>query len=221
MGAGRATSLMQRDYMQAGVALLTLFLWYAGARAPFRRQWASALMHLGCALILTGWLAGRHAERVSTPERPVNGFMAMIDGEESDQLWQGEGLQEYVGKVPFKIKLEKFLIEYYKPQANERAFGHEPPVREYRSRITITKPGHDPYVANVRVNYPVYVKGYYIYQMSWGRSTDRFGRPIIYTVLQFIRDPGVPIVYTGFGTLMAGLLLFMLRVLRAGGSHDH
>jgi len=81
--------------------------------------------------------------------------------------------------------------------------------------VTITEPGKPPYVANVRVNHPAFVQGYHIYQLSWGQSADRLGRPVVYTVLQFIRDPGLPLVYAGFVALFAGVLLFAVRVFRA------
>jgi len=58
------------------------------------------------------------------------------------------------------------------------------------------------------------VRGYHIYQMSWGHSTDRLGRPIVYTVLQVIRDPGLRLVYAGFMLLFAGILFFAWRLIR-------
>lgn len=163
---------------------------------------------------MAGWLMGRVAERTEVPDHPVIGSMALIDGDVSDKLWGGPYLTNFVGRLSFSVKLEKFFVDYYPSNASNVEAGRMPPVREYRSRVTITEPGHEPYVANVRVNHPVKVQDYLIYQMSWGQSTDSYGRPVTYTVLQFIRDPGLSVVYAGFVVLLAGLLLFAVRVFR-------
>lgn len=160
---------------------------------------------------------GRAAERGATEDRPAIGSMALIDGDVSDRLWDGLYLTNYVGRVPFTVKLEKFFVEYYDANGQDRDAGRMPPVREYRSRVTVTEPGQDPYVVNVRVNHPARVRDYHIYQMSWGQSADANGQPVTYTVLQFIRDPGLPVVYAGFVVLFAGILLFAARVCRGSG----
>ncbi len=205
---------MASPVMQGLSAVLSALFLFNGLRAVTRRRLDSALLHLGCACVLAGWLVGRHAERTATTEHPVTGSMAMIDGDVSDKLWEGQYLTNYVGQVPFTVKLVKFTVERYERNADDREAGREAPVREYRSRVLITESGKPPYVANVRVNHPVFVRGYHIYQLSWGQSADRFGRPVDYTVLQFIRDPGLPLVYAGFVVLFAGVLLFVVRVFR-------
>ncbi len=215
-GAMRAGALMVQPYMLLSVALLALLFLFVGVRSVSRRRFDSTLLHLGCSLVLVGWLWGRYAERYPRPEHPANGSMVLVDGEESDQLWRGAKLDEFVGRAPFAIRLERFIVERYQRSGDDRDAGRDAPIKEYRSRITIKEPDREPYTANVRVNYPVYVRGYHIYQMSWGVSSDRLGRPLTYTVLQFIRDPGVPLVYAGFMMVVVGVLLFMFRVLRAG-----
>ena len=216
-GPEMSGAVMTRPALLGVTAVLACGLAVSGIRAVTRRRFDSALLHLGCACVLAGWLAGRIAERTATPERPVIGSMALIDGDVSDKLWDGPYLTNSVGRVPFSVKLEKFFVEYYDANGQERDEGRMPPVKEYRSRVTITEPGQAPYVVNVRVNHPVAVQGYQIYQMSWGQSTDAYGRPVTYTVLQFIRDPGLAVVYAGFGALLAGILLFTARVMRGSG----
>lgn len=213
-GPERSGALMARPAVQGLMAGVAVLLAFNGVRALKRKRPDSVLLHLGCACVLAGWLAGRYAERTATPDKPAIGAMAMIDGDESDKLWEGAQLTRYAGRLPFRVKLEKFFVEYYDANARDRDAGRMPPVREYRSRVTVTEPGKPPYVANVRVNHPVKVRGYHIYQMSWGQSQDMAGRPVTYTVLQFIRDPGLPVVYTGFAVLFAGVLLFAARVFR-------
>jgi hypothetical protein len=210
MGATRAGEWMGRLPNLIGVVLLTLGVGVTGCRALFRKRYDSALFHLGCALIMAGWLVGQVAIRTASREHPVNGLMALIDGDRSDLLFQGPRLEHFVGRLLFTVKLEKFTVERYP----SRDPGYEGPVREYRSRVTIQERDKPPRVEDIRVNQPAYVQGFHIYQMSWGSTRDQQGRPVDYTVLHFIRDPGLSVVYTGFAVLFAGALWFASRCFR-------
>ena len=140
--------------------------------------------------------------------------MALVDGYVSDEL-MGER-QQVAGKLPFSVRLMRFSIDYYEPAQADRDEGRTPPVKEYCSLVLITEPGQKPYVRKVRVNHPAYVRGYAIYQNSYREEFDADNRPVLITTLQFIRDPGLPAVYSGFVVLFAGLLLFAVRVARGG-----
>jgi hypothetical protein len=210
LGATNAGAWMSTWPCLAGVALLVTGISVIGIRAIVRKHVHSALFHAGCAMIMIGWLIGQVAIRTETPAYPVNGMMAMIDGDVSNELSTGPRLETFVGRVPFSVRLDKFIIERYP----SREPGAEGPVREYRSQVTLLEKDKPPRIENIRVNHPVRVQGFYIYQMSWGATQDRLGRPVNYTVLQFIRDPGLIVVYTGFGVLFVGALWFAARFFR-------
>lgn len=210
LGATRAGEWMSRIPNLVGVGLLAFALAVTGTRALFRRRFHSVLFHCGLAVILVGWLTGQVALRTTSPENPANGLMALIDGELSDQLYQGPRLEKLVGRIPFTVKLEKFTVERYPSRDSQ----YEAPVREYRSRVTIQERDKPSRVENIRVNHPAVVQGFYIYQMSWGQTQDRWGQPVNYTVLQFKRDPGLHAVYTGFGLLFIGAFWFAVRCFR-------
>lgn len=214
LGAERASEFMSATAMQAILAALTIAICYSGVRAVKRRRFDSAALHIGCACVMAGWLWGQHTIRTATSENPAKGSMALVDGDVSDTLWTGTQLTNYVGRLPFSIRLERFIIEHYEQNGFDREVGRMAPIREYRSRVTVTEPGKAPYVANIMVNQPLYVCGYHIYQMSWGNTVDRFRRPMVYTVLQFSRDPGLPLIYAGFAILFVGVMLFTVRVFR-------
>jgi len=216
LGADRASAFMSAPFMRSAVAVLAAAICYSGARALTRRRFDSAALHLGCACVMAGWLWGQQAAKSATTGNPAKGSMALIDGDVSDALWDGPYLTNFVGRVPFTIRLEKFIIEHYAQSGVDRDAGRMAPIREYRSRVTVSEPGKAPYVANIRVNRPLRVRGYFVYQMSWGTTVDKFRQPAVYTVLQFIRDPGVPLVYAGFAILFTGVLLFTIRVFRSG-----
>jgi hypothetical protein len=100
---------------------------------------------VGCACVVSGWLIGRLAVLQATPDRPATGAMAMVDGVQSDALYEGQYLTNAVGRVPFKVRLDRFFIEHYPSSPQDREEGRMPPVKEYRSRVTITEPGQAPY----------------------------------------------------------------------------
>ena len=58
----------------------------------------------------------------------------------------------------------------------------------------------------IEVNNPLRYKGYSFYQYDYDH------RELRYTVLQVVKDPGVPSVYVGFVLLMLGLTLTFVVV---------
>ena len=79
-----------------------------------------------------------------------------------------------------------------------------PPVRLYRSRVTILEAGRET-SAEIRVNHPLRVAGYHLYQSSWGAEPER------YTVLLAVSDSGLGLVYAGFILLAGGAMLNVWR----------
>jgi hypothetical protein len=211
LGPARSGAFMSQLPLLAFTALLACGLGVSGARAVSRRRFDSALLHLGCACILAGWLAGRLVQRFSSPEHPSEGYMSLVDGYVSSELSDG---QRMIGEVPFTVRLMKFTIDRYEPSAEDRDEGRMPPVKEYCSLVLISEPGKPPYARKIRVNHPARVAGYHIYQNSFRETFDELNRPVSVTTLQFIRDPGLPAVYAGFCVLLAGVLAFAARVLR-------
>lgn len=141
-----------------------------------------------------------------TGGRPVTGAMALWDGDCTDTLWSGERLTEYVGRIPFSVRLNRCWATRYA--------GPESPVKEYCSQVTILEPGREPRNLDILVNHPAYIQGYWIYQWNYTETRDSNGYPIKYTVLRFSRDPGVPVVFFGFGFLLTGLFLVTVRTFR-------
>jgi cytochrome c biogenesis protein ResB len=53
----------------------------------------------------------------------------------------------------------------------------------------------------IEVNSPFSYKGYTFYQSGYNPND------LSYTSLQVVKDPGVPVVYTGFGLMIVGLFI--------------
>lgn len=200
LNSEKAIAFMNRPIPCTLAVVSAFLLTHCAIHALLHKRFSSALVHAGAVLVAIGWLWGHLpiAFDLHGEERlPDTGMMPLVDGDESNILCGGRTLQEILGRLPFSVRLEKFIVEYY-PDGS---------IQEYRSRVTITEPDKEPYVRNIRVNHPIRVGDYDIYQMSWGRTRDPMtGEELTYTILQFIRAPGLYLVYAGYLVLILGLL---------------
>jgi hypothetical protein len=93
-------------------------------------------------------------------------------------------------------------IPAYLQFADDRAIlMNTPRPKKFESDIVIDG---KPYT--VGVNQPVHVKGYDVYQFSYD---DQAGAASQYSVIEIVRDPGLPVVYLGIFMLLAGTLLHL------------
>lgn len=70
---------------------------------------------------------------------------------------------------------------------------------DFVSKITVTKNGEDVMNKDIRVNYPLRFEGYSFFQSGYDAEH------LDWTGLRVVKDPGVGIVYSGFGLLILGL----------------
>ncbi|MBI3096727.1 MAG: cytochrome c biogenesis protein ResB [Planctomycetes bacterium] len=74
-------------------------------------------------------------------------------------------------------------------------------IDQFQSDVTILDAAGKPVLdERIVVNSPLRYGGFTFYQSGYDEEAGR------YTVLQVSRDPGVPLVYAGFGLLAIGLL---------------
>ncbi|MHB8173117.1 MAG: cytochrome c biogenesis protein ResB, partial [Nitrospirota bacterium] len=78
-----------------------------------------------------------------------------------------------------------------------------PFLKNIASSVRIVKDGREADRAVIEINNPMKYGGMTIYQTSYAR--DALGR--YYSGFQLVEDPGIPVVWTGFVLLMAGLFL--------------
>ncbi len=73
-------------------------------------------------------------------------------------------------------------------------------VKHYTSKLRIEENGQTVAEKTIRVNDPLKYKGYVIYQSSYDPEAGAFSG------LQIVKDPGIPVVYSGFGALCFGVV---------------
>ena len=73
-------------------------------------------------------------------------------------------------------------------------------VKHFTSKLRIEEDGQTVAEKTIRVNDPLEYKGYVIYQSSYDPEAGEFSG------LQIVKDPGIPIAYSGFGALCFGVV---------------
>jgi hypothetical protein len=73
------------------------------------------------------------------------------------------------------------------------------PIKSFRSTVQLVEGETVVGERTIEVNGPFCFKGYSFYQSGYNPND------LSYTSLQVVKDPGVPIVYTGFGLMIVGL----------------
>ena len=115
--------------------------------------------------------------------------------EEGKTEWRAVDDRHRVHQLPVAIELHDFAIE-------------ERPRLSYLSDVTVyTKKG----VAlrdTIRVNKPLTVRGWKIYQYSYDEA---MGKDSNISVLELVRDPWLPYVYLGIFMMLAGALSVFIR----------
>ncbi len=73
-------------------------------------------------------------------------------------------------------------------------------IKHFTSKLRIEENGQTVAEKTIRVNDPLKYKGYVIYQSSYDPEAGAFSG------LQIVKDPGIPVVYAGFGALCFGVI---------------
>ena len=81
-----------------------------------------------------------------------------------------------------------------------------PQASHYSSDVILYTQAGDVEEARIEVNHPVSAEGWKLYQYSYD---DRFGRWSPSTVIEAIRDPWLPVVYTGIFMVLFGSVYLM------------
>lgn len=112
--------------------------------------------------------------------------------------WRGVNEENRVVETPLAIDLKRFIMETYDNGQPKR----------YASEIVVRTKSGDVKHAIVDVNKPVRINGWKIYQ--YGYDTQK-GAQSQMSILELVRDPWLPAVYTGIYLMLFGALLMFMR----------
>jgi len=150
-----------------------------------KRRIGYATVHIALALILGG--------AVLTHQRGLEGELLIWKGESANEIikYDGKGnvLRRYA--LPFVIELEDLRIERYP--------GTQQPSG-YRSDVKVTYPSGATLTAGIWMNHELALWDWQFHQARY-----RIEEARVATVLLASSDPGRPLVFLGYATLLIGL----------------
>lgn len=117
--------------------------------------------------------------------------------------WRALTPERTVKELPLAIELKKFIMETYDDGS---------PKRFASEILIITKSGED-IEAVVDVNKPCEAEGWKIYQFSYDTQ---MGAQSQTSILELVRDPWLPLVYTGIYMMLAGAVLMLFSPQKRG-----
>ena len=189
-GAAGALDFMRWRAAIAFVGAVALALFAAAARGWRNRP--ALLMHLGLALVAGGWTANE-----------VLQDLGVVPGEAQLRLCAEMGMTESTPDNRLAFTLESFEIDRWPDTGT---------VRQYTSRVRVAGEDFGISRETISVNHPLVKDGWWIYQSSYQEMTNpHTGRPFYFTILQCVRDAGLPFVFAGGILLLAGALMYVFR----------
>lgn len=213
---GRLAARLTADDGSLSTHLLTL-------GQPLETPWA------GHQLIVTQRLGNARAQPKAVPQSPPRRerqpalYVAATGPDLHEEFWLQKGTQRTLTAgdrayrllyadptrpLGFTVTLNQFRIGYYP--------GGERP-RSFESSVRFTDPatGRDE-SAVISMNRPAAHRGYTLYQSSYQRHGEQMS-----STLSVSRDPGRPVVFTGYAATVIGMALLLARRLKAlGGIED-
>jgi ABC-type transport system involved in cytochrome c biogenesis permease subunit len=188
-GAEKSLDFM-KYYAAIGTVGALAAMCLVAAAVTWRRPAVLAL-HFGLALVLGGWTYNELAG-------PKDGWVRLRAGQ-----YGGVGGAET--KPQLLLRLEEFKIDRWPDTGT---------VRQYTSRV---KAG--PYAETddgleereISVNHPLVIDGWWIYQSSFEEAQNpHTGEPLYFTILQCVRDVGLPFAAFGGVLLVLGALWYVI-----------
>ncbi len=143
---------------------------------------AALMLHLSLAVILAGALVTAFSARKGVLHLGVGDHVGTFENKDGS-----------VGELPFEVVLDDFEVVWHS--------GTDAPA-DFRSQLRFTKDGAVIREGEVRMNRILSCKGYRFYQTDY--DSDEAG--VTFTVSH---DPvGIAVIYTGYASLLLGLLCF-------------
>ena len=192
-GAEKSLDFM-KYYAAIGTVGALAAMCLVAAAFTWRRPAVLAL-HLGLALVLGGWTYNELAG-------PKDGWVRLRAG-------QYGGVGGVEAKPQLLLRLDEFKIDRWPDTGT---------VRQYTSRV---KAG--PYAdtddgleeREISVNHPLVMGGWWIYQSSFEElQNPHTGEPLYFTILQCVKDVGLPFVSLGGALLILGALWYAFQNFR-------
>ena len=179
-------------YMAVILGMVVLQSLLTIRRSPFTIHY-SLLSHLGLFLTMTAATLGNaDMQRLK---------MITVIGEPE---WRALTQEGAIREMPMAIELRQFIMETYDDGSPKR----------FASKIQILTESGKNIETTVDVNKPVEVEGWKIYQYGYDTQMGAMSQT---SILELVRDPWLPLVYTGIYMMLGGAVcMFVFGGRRKG-----
>ena len=135
----------------------------------------------------------------------IEGTMGIWEGETASVIQEhdqkGNLLSEH--KLPFDVKLDQFVLSTYPGTMRPSGFMSRVQVTDHASGRT--------FPASIWMNHELHYRGFALFQSSYSQQGGRQS-----TVLSVSKDPGQNLVFTGYITLLIGMIIVLgIRIASA------
>ena len=194
-GADGALDFMKYYAAIGTVGAAAVFCLAAFVSKRVRHSPALIALHLGLAFVLGGWVYNELAG-------PRDGYLRLRAGQ------AGRVAEEDAPPTEgFVLEVKDFKIDYWEDTGT---------VRQYICSSSIEKTDADGTTfaepVTISVNHPLAKDGWWVYQTSYeALENPHTGEPLYFTILQCVKDVGLPWAGLGGVLLILGALLYQFR----------
>jgi ABC-type transport system involved in cytochrome c biogenesis permease subunit len=121
--------------------------------------------------------------------------------------WRATNEKKEIVELPFVIELKSFTFEEY-PSTNK--------PKSYISEVTVYTQNGEMIDALIKVNHPLSIAGWKIYQYSYDKTHGKMSR---YTVFEIVKDPWLPVGYTGICMMLTGVVFLLFSKIKIKFRH--
>ena len=156
-----------------------------------KKRFTFGVIYLGLIFILLGGFL--------TSFLGVEGFIEARVGQAEDLFWIEDDLSQDLG---FSFLLKDFSVEFYPQEIEGLHF-----IKAFKTSVAISENGNIVEEAVIKINKPFKYKGYWFYQYAYDPEWPKA------TLIQVVKDPGLPFAYTGYLFLLFGILFSFKKIL--------
>lgn len=170
--------------------VISAYLIAATVKLAKERSFSFSVICLGFLFILAGGFTTSFLEE--------EGFMEIAEGQTIERFWIEDDLSRPLG---FSLTLKDFSVDFYPRHKEGMNF-----IKSYKTSVSIHNNDKLLEEAVIEVNKPLSFKGLDFYQYGYdAKLPDQ-------TILQVVRDPGLPFVYAGYIILLVGMVFAFKRI---------
>jgi len=205
VGLSAGTIVETRTSAEVAGRLVYYSAWFLGLQGLFavnlacsiaslfpwaRKRTGFVVVHASLLLIMAGAATSYFLKIEGNLAIPEGGSASVI--EEHD----AQGQLRSSHQLPFAVHLDRFLLETYPGTMRPSGFRSQVQITDTASRRT--------FPAEIWMNHELHYRGFALFQSSYSQDGDRQT-----TVLAVSKDPGQNLVFAGYITLLAGMIIVL------------